>query len=745
MKRILLIPVFLFSFLHAQTPALNYLTSTDGGSAYEVCLYNNHLYVGCANTLEVWDLTGPSQTPGTMVWKERFLSNIDQISVKDGFMYICANHDGLYKYDLNPNPAIPQFKSHLVPANINESVYDIAFYGDTVAVASKNKLFLYEDGLTSFNYITTIDSFTGLTRIHGVDIKNNFLAYTVGFSSGPGQDGVYLYNLSTMVQSDFYPNEYGNAWDVYFGQNNNLLHVMGGQIGAGSTGYYYVLDYSVPTNLTFAYSDTILGPLIGFACPMNANIINDTVYVATQAGRPLLGLATSCHVYAYDATNIGSIHPITSIYAGLYHFDIEIDKNTRNMYVASEWYGILTMNISNIVNEVNLGNKVTGGWCHGSAYADGRLVEANEGYGIRLFDLNTFQNPIPIADDTTGGFCRAVSFSGNGNHIYSWYLTGDRFRVYDTNLVLVTTIDIDTTTVPADYQKSRCYNNRVAVIEQIAWEFKRLVIVNVDNPSIPYQQAVRQKNWSQDIAWHTSGKLLGLSTDSIIIYDDNLTVLGGVWTPPFSQPFKAFTLSNDTVYAFYNGSPDGIRKYYFDAPNDTLILLSDDLFSMNGVDRIFMASDSGLIYISSTIDQLRAISKSSYSQVAVYDHGADHMFDNFWGVHDLYYTNGHLFLNEYMGLTSIFGAPNNVGFEEVKEQDPLIIYPNPTKEYFTIDIGSTQESLVQIFSLDGKLMYSSNLYTDKIKLSTMGWESGIYLVNVSVGGSTKTGKLVVTK
>src|SRR5687767_12420706 len=99
--------------LAAQSPSsLPYLASTDGGSAYEIAYYSNHVYAGCANTLEIYDLTGPNQTPGTLRYKKRFISNIDQIQVRNGFLYLCVNHDGLWKFDISSNPALPGFVAH---------------------------------------------------------------------------------------------------------------------------------------------------------------------------------------------------------------------------------------------------------------------------------------------------------------------------------------------------------------------------------------------------------------------------------------------------------------------------------------------------------------------------------------------------------------------------------------------------------------------------------------------------------
>ena len=78
------LPLLCITLLSKAQP-LSKLSTTDGGSAYEVCYYNNYLYAGCANTLEVFGLTGPNNTPDSARVKIRLLSNIDYIVVHNGF------------------------------------------------------------------------------------------------------------------------------------------------------------------------------------------------------------------------------------------------------------------------------------------------------------------------------------------------------------------------------------------------------------------------------------------------------------------------------------------------------------------------------------------------------------------------------------------------------------------------------------------------------------------------------------
>jgi hypothetical protein len=168
---------------------------------------------------------------------------------------------------------------------------------------------------------------------------------------------------------------------------------------------------------------------------------------------------------------------------------------------------------------------------------------------------------------------------------------------------------------------------------------------------------------------------------------------------------------------------------------------------MNGSDRIFMAADSSVLYIASSLDSLRAVSKSApYTVIAKYNHGADFVFDKLWGNTDLYYNSGYLFLNEYQGQTSIFGPTNTTGITAVAAtNEQLHIYPNPASGYFTIETGTQAESLVQIYDAQGKRMYIADVAAQKFNLSTAGFSRGLYFVSVTVKGKETVTKLLIEK
>jgi hypothetical protein len=420
------------------------------------------------------------------------------------------------------------------------------------------------------------------------------------------------------------------------------------------------------------------------------------------------------------------------------------------MYVASEWYGILTVDITNIYNEIDLGKTATGGWCHGSSFAKNRLAEASEGYGVRLFDMSIMQTPQLIAVDTTVGFCRAISIADSADYVYAWFLTGKRLRVYSgSNLSYQSDTTVDPNTlIISDFARSRYKNGKVAVIEDIAQGNKKIVAGDVSNPQQPFINATRRSNKVNDLLFHSNGKLFACTDDTLYVLDpSNLGTLGFA-VPPLQnlQFYKAFTLLNDTLYVYYSGIGEGIAKYFYDVNLQTLTYLSAAAYNLNTTGRVFMASYSGCLFIGSTIDKLVAINKNApHSTIATYDHGADFIYDNLWGNTDLYVRNGYLFLNEYMGQTSVFGSPTPAGIQTISNKEDLLIYPNPARDHFTIRTETSEESSVFMYDAQGKLVYSSDVRSEQVQLPTSGFEPGIYFMIVRSSISERNCKVVIEK
>jgi hypothetical protein len=268
----------------------------------------------------------------------------------------------------------------------------------------------------------------------------------------------------------------------------------------------------------------------------------------------------------------------------------------------------------------------------------------------------------------------------------------------------------------------------------------------VSNPLQTHITAVRNKNNVVDLAYHSSGDLIALGNDSLLVLDaTTLATLTSI-KPPLGglQPYKALTISNDTIYVLYQGVGAGIARYLYNSSLHTLTYLSALPLSTNS-NRMHVACDNNFLYVAGTLDSLKAYAKSTVTKVGTYDHGADFVLDNLWGNTDLYYHNGYLFLNEYMGQTSIFGPAHTTSVQSPLSRNMLGVYPNPATDHFTICTGTQDECTVTVYDSQGRLMYIADVHAEKITLGTNGFHRGMYFVCVNANGKESSTKILIEK
>lgn len=83
----------------------------------------------------------------------------------------------------------------------------------------------------------------------------------------------------------------------------------------------------------------------------------------------------------------------------------------------------------------------------------------------------------------------------------------------------------------------------------------------------------------------------------------------------------------------------------------------------------------------------------------------------------------------------------SVGINEIKE-NAIIAYPNPANDQVTLkNIGVNQ--LVDIYSVEGKLIYSGISTTIDLQINTATWNTGLYIIRVNEEKHSKTGKISV--
>lgn len=755
MKSFILFLAFLFLFIGKvfSQDSLQFLSATTGAGCYQVEYYNNFLFAGTGTTLRVYDVSG--NPPYTMLFEYRFRSIILDLKVKNNSLYVAANHDGISKWDISNMNNLQKLYEY-IPDSLNEAAYDIAFYGDTLFVAYYKKVGVFFDNGTSFQKLVTFGHITGNGFIAGGDLKDSIYAYTVGRNtySGATPDGVYFRNAKNLSFISSYPQTFAAPEDVVFGKNTSLLHVMGGSQYSynpmDSRGLFYSLNVSNIYSPQLVFSDTLLGFCFLTLCPavgsaLNAINHNDTIYLATTSALDLSD-PTAGQVYVYDATNPANINFITYLNAGLWHFDVDINNN--KLYIASEWYGLKTLDISDLLNEVDLGNTLTGGWAmKGDKYGNS-MVLTNEGYGFKKFDISNPSSPVLSGAVNTDGFCQDIKFSSNGNYIYALYQSYNQFRIYDaTTLAQVGFVP---TLGTVGYGKSDfvVWNNIVYIDKNVGGA-DSLIIIDVSNPISPFLNTSIPITVN-DMKLDDSGKLFVCNNNGIYVYDitsgtpvllDNLLFSG-------LQDGMQLAVLNDTIYAYVTWK--GLVRYVFN--NNTITEDLSVLLGTLGTPQA-MAADSFGLYIAFTKFGLFAYNKQTLIQKSWYRTGLDLKgFTDVWSVTDLYCKDNLIFLNEYFGQTTILTMDNNYINSKndifTSNDHAIYIFPNPTSGKVSVEIVNNKiqfkDCELNVFDIFGKTVYQSEITNQKSEIY-LDLPSGLYFMQVKGNNFIQTKKLEVIK
>lgn len=752
MKYVYLLAFLFFpAFSFAQTTGnLFYLSSTTGAASYETEYYNQHVYTGAGNTLMVFDLTA-NGTPGNLIYEERLPSTIVDIKFRNNIMYVAANHAGLYAYDVSS--ATPSLIDFFQPVSNDEAVYDIAFKGnDSIFVAYKSKMALFTaDVAGNLTFQNTFAQQAAGTYVMGCHVKNNLLAFvTSAFATtalANSQTGVHLVDAANpSTEYYFHQQDTADPHDVIFGQNTNLLHVMGGTeswANTSSIGCYYALNVANPNAPTLAFIHWL--PNNFFFCiaqPMNGELRNDTLFIATEgAWDTAQSVVLHGHVYVYDCTS-NQVTFINELDAGLWHFDLALNGN--RMYIASEWYGVKTLDITNIMNEIDLGNTLTGGWNMSSDVRGNRLAVANEGYGFKYYDFSNPLNPTYLRSKVDTGFCMGISFSENGSKLFGWYYTDDDFRIHDTTAGFPVIGTLPLTTL-ADYHDPYIYHD-IALAEQVIPGLPPThyaVAVDASNPSNPVEDTTILMGSAfiyRDMCVDDSF-LFVVTTGQIKVYniENNYAMVTSTNVPLF-QTFECMAIRNDTVFVYVAGAgTNGIRKYFF--TGTALTYLSGNT-PLTGVGKPkFLALDSFALYASYQEDGLYAYNKNSLAEEGHYRNSMEYYRPDNWGQQQLFCEDGYIFDVEYQGQTSVLTMNTVLTSAAGTAPDDyntgnLQVYPNPVQRgaNLTVQNPLMQNGYCEVYNAQGSSVSRQEIHSEVlIEIATSDLSSGIYFATLCNG------------
>jgi len=716
MKKIFFFFFFLLPHIMFSQNMLHYLSSTTGAACQAIKYYNDYVFTGTGSTLRAYYVGTGHITPYAQVFEYRYVSQIIRMTIRDNFLYVAANYDGMTKWDISI-PSNPVRVFDILPDTGSMSTQAIALKGDTIFLAQFHKISAYKDLGNSFYKINDICNAPLFGTINGLAVKDNLLAYTV--TQLGGQNGVYIRDLNANTPLSFYQVGGFLMENVIWGKNNKLLHVMAGTNTV--EGYFFTLDASNPSMPIKIFEDTIEGAPYGLAMalPYNAENHNDTIYVANWGGlRP--NDLTACFIRAYDATDTSSVHLINYLPAGLWHFDMTI--NYPKMYVASEWYGIKTVDISDMMNPVDEGNTITGGWNVSSDVWGNFLAIANEGYGFKLYDISIPENPVLIGVKNDPGFCFNACFSHDGQYIYTTNMTYQGMRIYRRDSL------IQTGHIQQAVSNGQFLVNQNRIFSKLD---NMLNIIDVSNPYAPLVCTTYVMSIN-DMAV-VDNKLIVSGNDSISIYDISGNNFNLVALEVFAagQDGSVIGVFNNHIYIYVKNK--GLVHYELQNNGGNYNLYEDQVFTLPQGEPTFMAADSFALYSVYRLKGLYAYDKFTMNELGYYRTGLDYRkYTTMYGVQKLFCKNGLVFLVEYFSQTSILtGNPDYAGINTLWDNAcDIIIFPNPAQNDINIKTyfpNNRKNITLTVYTLDGKMLMHRGL-SDAVEtqINTSLWRKGIY-------------------
>jgi hypothetical protein len=81
---------------------------------------------------------------------------------------------------------------------------------------------------------------------------------------------------------------------------------------------------------------------------------------------------------------------------------------------------------------------------------------------------------------------------------------------------------------------------------------------------------------------------------------------------------------------------------------------------------------------------------------------------------------------------------------DVKEDSGIILFPNPATDEFFI-LSGERMNLVEIAGYNGLVVYNQNANNIEARISTRGFENGIYIVRIHTGSGVFLRKIVIMK
>jgi hypothetical protein len=102
----------------------------------------------------------------------------------------------------------------------------------------------------------------------------------------------------------------------------------------------------------------------------------------------------------------------------------------------------------------------------------------------------------------------------------------------------------------------------------------------------------------------------------------------------------------------------------------------------------------------------------------------------------------------YFKTVSVDWTPGTTAVSEINNNATIVIYPNPTQRYFTVDLSGIQgEYKLMIYSVSGQKVYESSekVATSSKTIDMASYESGLYIVKIFSGNQSRSYKVFYSK
>jgi len=89
------------------------------------------------------------------------------------------------------------------------------------------------------------------------------------------------------------------------------------------------------------------------------------------------------------------------------------------------------------------------------------------------------------------------------------------------------------------------------------------------------------------------------------------------------------------------------------------------------------------------------------------------------------------------------GASSTLGTEAIATVREFKVYPNPTQKTLNVEFPtSIQKARVAVYNVLGSLVLQTEMDQFNSKINTSGWNSGVYIMNISTSDFSQTKRIV---